>query len=112
MIFNQAHSLQGMVETLVGLDEAQAIDIAEQIKDKKLSVRAVEKMLATIKTDKVSNLQKNAPESNPNIIDQQHKLQEKLGINIDIIEKNNQGKIILNFTDPVQYRHLINILMA
>ncbi|MCH9853282.1 MAG: ParB/RepB/Spo0J family partition protein [Alphaproteobacteria bacterium] len=101
---------------LVGLDENQAIDIAQQIKDKKLSVRAVEKMLASLKTEKIGGVEQhintNTPELNPNIIDQQRKLQEKLGITVDIIEKNNQGKIILNFTDPVQYRHLINILLA
>ena len=106
----------GHGRALVGLDSDQAIDIAQQIKDKKLSVRAVEKMLATIKTEKTDtanyNIDINAPEPNPNIIDQQRKLQEKLGINVDIIEKNNQGKIILNFTDPVQYRHLINILLT
>ncbi|MCH9844636.1 MAG: ParB/RepB/Spo0J family partition protein [Alphaproteobacteria bacterium] len=106
----------GHGRALVGLDDNQAIDIAEQIKDKKLSVRAVEKMLAVLKTDKIDgasqNIEISVPEPNPNIIDQQRKLQEKLGINVDIIEKNNQGKIILNFTDPVQYRHLINILLA
>ena len=106
----------GHGRALVGLDESQAIDIAQQIKDKKLSVRAVEKMLAGLKVVKTGEAEQNneisAPEQNPNIIDQQRKLQEKLGINVDIIEKNNQGKIILNFTDPVQYRHLINILLA
>ncbi len=106
----------GHGRALVGLDESQAIDIAQQIKDKKLSVRAVEKMLAGLRLEKTGEAEQNneisAPERNPNIIDQQRKLQEKLGINVDIIEKNNQGKIILNFTDPVQYRHLINILLA
>ena len=106
----------GHGRALVGLDEARAIDIAQQIKDKKLSVRAVEKMLAGLRLEKTGEAEQNneisAPERNPNIIDQQRKLQEKLGINVDIIEKNNQGKIILNFTDPVQYRHLINILLA
>ena len=106
----------GHARALVGLDDSQAIDIAQQIKDKKLSVRAVEKMLAGLKAEKTGEAEQNneisTPEPNPNIIDQQRKLQEKLGINVDIIEKNNQGKIILNFTDPVQYRHLINILLA
>ena len=106
----------GHGRALVGLDESQAIDIAQQIKDKKLSVRAVEKMLAGFRLEKTGEVEQNneisTPEPNPNIIDQQRKLQEKLGINVDIIEKNNQGKIILNFTDPVQYRHLVNILLA
>ena len=100
----------GHVRTLIGLEQDTAIDIAKQIQDKKLSVRAVEKIVATLKQPIHTNVVSN--DKNPNILNQEKQLQEKLGVRAEINEKKNQGKIILHFSDPVQYQQIIAKLMV
>ena len=100
----------GHVRTLIGLDDDVAIDIANQIQEKKLSVRAVEKIVTTLKQPIHISVASN--DKNPNILNQETQLQEKLGLKAEINEKNNQGKIILHFSDPVQYQNIIAKLMA
>ncbi len=103
----------GHARALVGLEEDIALDIAHQIKNKKLSVRAVEKIIAKIKTPSSTENTSNyiVNERNPNIVDQEQKLQEKLGIKVEIAEKNNDGKITLYFSDQIQYHQIIETLL-
>ncbi len=101
----------GHARILIGLDEAKALAIANQIATKNLSVRVVESMVAKSKKNLSPN-NENHQEKNPNIIDQERFLQENLGIKVGIEQKNKGGKITLHFSDQAQYRQIIEKLTA
>ena len=93
----------GQARPLIGL--ANPSSIAEQIVNKKLSARAVE-LLA--KEKKKSG---NISILDANILSEQKKLEETLGLKVLIAnKKNNSGKIIIEYKTLEQFQLISNLL--
>ena len=94
-----------MTWPLIGLPSAT--NIAEEIVAKKLSSRSVELLVRNKKTpQKVSHFRMDS-----NILSEQNKIQDKLGLNVNIKnKKNNSGKIIIEYDNLDQFEHISNLL--
>ncbi len=95
----------GQARPLIGLPSAT--NIAEEIVAKKLSSRSVELLVRNKKTpQKVSHFRMDS-----NILSEQNKIQDKLGLNVNIKnKKNNSGKIIIEYNNLDQFEHISNLL--
>ena len=94
----------GHAKILVGLDNA--LFIANKIIEKKLSVRQTENFVKIFKrTNKKSN------NKDPNIIDLQKSISDKIGLNVSIKNnKTNKGTISLSYQDLAQLNKIIEII--
>jgi len=94
----------GQARPLIGLVNAN--DIAEEIVAKKLSARSVELLVRNKKGP-----QKTGFRTDTNIINEQNKIEEILGLSIDIKNKsNNSGQIIIKYKDLEQYDFVCSLL--
>ena len=94
----------GQARPLIGLNNASAI--AEEIINKKLSARAVESMA---KGNKVIGKTKIALD--PNIINEQKKIEDNLGLKVKIVNtKKNSGKISIEYKNLDQFELVSNLL--
>ena len=94
----------GQARPLIGLSNAN--EIAEEIVSKKLSARSVELIVRNKK-----GLQKNGLKIDANIINEENKIQEILGLKTNIKNKtNNSGRIIIEYKNLEQFEYLANLL--
>ena len=94
----------GQARPLIGL--INATDIAEEIVSKKLSARSVELLIRETKSP-----QKTGFKIDSNIISEQKKIQEILGLKVAIQNKsNNSGKIVIEYKDLDQFGFISNLL--
>lgn len=94
----------GQARPLIGLNNASAV--AEEIINKKLSARAVESMA---KGNKVIGKTKIALD--PNIINEQKKIEDNLGLKVKIVNtKKNSGKISIEYKNLDQFELVSNLL--
>jgi len=94
----------GQARPLVGLSNASAI--AEDIIKKKISARDVE-ALAKLK----KNIKKISKREDPNITFIQNEIENKIGLNIQIVnKKNNSGKIIIQYKSLEQFELVSKLL--
>jgi len=95
----------GQARPLVGLPSAT--NIAEEIVTKKLSARSVELLVRSKKGPQKSGQIK----IDSNILDEQNKIQENLGLNVNIQnKKNNSGKITILYKNLEQFELVSNLL--
>mgnify|MGYP006092850001 CR=1 FL=1 len=92
----------GQARPLIGLSDPSSI--AEEIVKKKMSARSVEKLIRD----------KKKPDQNivdPNILDVQNKLEQTLGLKVNISnKKNNSGKISIEYKDIDQFEMITKLL--
>jgi|TARA_B100001093_G_scaffold469642_1_gene490522 ParB family transcriptional regulator, chromosome partitioning protein len=94
----------GQARPLIGL--TSATEIAEEIVTKKLSARSVELLIREKKGP-----QKTGFRIDSNIINEQKKIEEILGLKIKIQNKsNNSGKMIIEYNDLDQFEFISNLL--
>ena len=94
----------GQARPLVGLINAS--DIAEEIVAKKLSSRSVELLIREKKGPIKTGFRIDA-----NIISEQKKIEEILGLKINILNKsNNSGKILIQYRNLDQFEFIANLL--
>ena len=94
----------GQARPLIGL--INATEIAEEIVSKKLSARSVELLIREKKGP-----QKTGFKIDSNILSEQRKIQEILGLTVAIKNKsNNSGKIIIDYKDLEQFGFISNLL--
>jgi|TARA_B110000438_G_C15790322_1_gene640379 ParB family chromosome partitioning protein len=94
----------GQARPLIGLSNASSI--AEEIVSRKLSSRQVE-----ILTKKTRNISKKNQQNNSDILNEEKKLEEILGLKVNIInKKNNSGKITIEYKDLDQFSLISNLL--
>ena len=94
----------GQARPLIGLSNASSI--AEEIVSRKLSARAVESM---IKKNKPTP--QNTKNSDSNILYEQQKIQEILGLKVTISNsKKNSGKISIEYKDLEQFNLIASLL--
>jgi len=98
----------GQVRPLVG--RFNALNIARSIIKERLSARSIENLVKNEKEKEASNL-KTPIKSDPNILLAQRKLEEALGLKIQIInKKNNSGKITIEFSNIEQFEMISGLL--
>jgi len=94
----------GQARPLIGLSNAD--EIAEEIVSKKLSARNVELLVRNKK-----GLQKNGLRTDANILDEENRIQEILGLKTNIRNKtNNSGRIIIEYKNLEQFEFIANLL--
>ena len=104
MIENKSLSA-GHARTLIGLNNS--FEIAKTIVKKKLSVRQAEVLTRQFKDKKFKLVSK----KDPNILDLQKTLEEKTGLNVNILnKKNNSGKIYFEYQNLDQLDKIIETI--
>ena len=94
----------GQARPLIGLINASAI--AEEIVSKKLSARSVELLIREKKGP-----QKVGLKINSNILNEQDKIENVLGLKVNIMNKsNNSGKIVIQYEDLEQFEFISSLL--
>ena len=94
----------GQARPLIGL--SNATQIAEEIVSKKLSARSVELL-----TRKEKGVQKPGFKIDSNIMNEQKKIEEILGLKVNILNKsNNSGRLIIEYKDLEQFEFISKLL--
>ena len=94
----------GQARPLIGL--VNATEIAEEIVSKKLSSRSVEILVRNKK-----GVQKTGFRIDANIVSAQKKIEEILGLKVNILNKsNNSGKLVIEYKNLEQFEHISDIL--
>ncbi len=95
----------GQARPLIGLPSAT--NIAEEIVAKNLSARSVELLVRTKKGPQKSGQVR----LDSNILEEQNKIQNNLGLNVSILnKKNNSGKITIQYKNLEQFEFVSNLL--
>ncbi len=96
---------QGHAKVLVGLENANFL--AKKIIQKGLSVRQAENLIRVLKSNKGTK----SIAKNPNIIDFETAIQEKIGIKVFIRnKKNNSGQVTFEYKNLDQLNRLITVI--
>ena len=94
----------GQARPLIGLINAS--EIAEEVVSKKLSARSVELLIRHQKGP-----QKVGFKTDSNIINEQKKIEQILGLKVNIQNKsNNSGKVVIEYKDLDQFEFISNLL--
>ncbi len=104
-LIEEGNLTAGQARPLVGLPSAT--NIAEEIVSKKLSARSVELLVRSKKGPQKSGQIR----IDSNILAEQNKLQEKLGLSVNIQnKKNNSGKITISYKNLEQFEFVSKLL--
>ena len=98
----------GQVRPLIG--RFNALQIAQSIIKEKLSARSIENL---VKYEKERDNHKLRPltKTDPNILLIQRKLEERLGLDVKVVnKKNNSGKVIINYSNIDQFEMITSLL--
>ena len=105
LMVEQGNLSAGHARSLIGL--VNSVDIAKKIIQKKLSVRQSEILVRQFKDKKFKLVSK----KDPNILDLQKVLEEKVGLTVSINnKKNNSGTISFEYQDLDQLNRLIDTI--
>ena len=104
-LIEEGNLTAGQARPLIGLPSAT--NIAEEIVTKNLSARSVELLVRSKKgPQKTGQLRVDS-----NILDIQNKIQQNLGLNVNIQnKKNNSGKITISYKNLEQFELISNLL--
>jgi len=98
---------QGHAKILVGLQNASYL--AKKIIEKKMSVRKAENFIKILKSNKYKNISK----KDPNILEIEKSISDKIGLNVVIKNnKKNKGTLHFEYKDMDQLNRLINIIKS
>ncbi|OUV60783.1 MAG: chromosome partitioning protein ParB [Candidatus Pelagibacter sp. TMED128] len=104
-LIQEGNLTAGQARPLIGLPSAT--NIAEEIVAKNLSARSVELLVRSKKGPQKSGQIK----IDSNILSEQNKIQQNLGMNVNIQnKKNNSGKITILYKDLEQFELVSNLL--
>ena len=107
LMIEQGNLSAGHARSLIGLQNS--VDIAKKIIQKKLSVRQAEVLTKQFGNKKFKLISK----KDPNILDLQKVLEEKMGLNVSITNrKNNSGIISFQYKDIDQLDKIIEIIKS
>ncbi len=97
--------------SLVGFPE-QLERAAREVMEKQLSVRQTEELAARLLNPEADEAkpQKAAQPIDPNVRDAQRKLEQSLGIKVEIHDRNNKGKIILKYGSLDDFDRIVEAL--
>jgi len=98
---------QGHAKILVGINNANSL--AKKIIDKSMSVRQAENLIKILK----SNNKKALIKKDPNILEIEKSISDKIGLNVVIKNnKKNKGILYFEYKDMDQLNRLINIIKS
>jgi len=104
-MIEKGHLSVGHARTLIGLNNS--LILAKKIIERKLSVRQAEQLTKQFKDKKFKLVNK----KDPNILDLQKTLEDKIGLNVSINnKKNNTGTISFEYRNLDQLDKIINII--
>ena len=104
-LIEEGNLTAGQARPLIGLPSAT--NIAEEIVAKNLSARSVELLVRSKKGPQKAGQNK----MDSNILSEQNKIQENLGLNVNIQnKKNNSGKITILYKNLEQFELISNLL--
>lgn len=98
------------------INENDQISLADLIVKDGLSVREAEKMAKEITSEQehteinIVSRETITKEIDPNILDFQSRLRERFGTKVNIVKKNNKGKIELEFFSDEEFERILNLL--
>lgn len=110
----------GHAKILAGLDdEHQMIELANRVKDENLSVRSLEQILKGEKDEQINDEKKSGPKKQ--VTDQHHELDvhtqalqddliSKLGTPVKILNKDNGGKLVIEFSNTADLNRILDIM--
>lgn len=101
---------EGHGRALLGVkDSKMQCELAEQVIDEKLSVRELEKLIRKIVEPK-SKKDYNKQELNPYYKDIKNQLQDYFGTKVNISNKNNKGKIEIEYYSEDDLQRILDII--
>lgn len=102
---------EGHGRALLGITDSKTqCELAQCVIDDKLSVRELEILIKKIKTDTVRSREKSSKESNPYYKDVMYKLENYFGTKVNITNKNNKGKIEIEYYSEEDLQRILEII--
>ena len=102
---------EGHGRALLGItDSKKQCELAQSVIDDKLSVRELELLIRKIKTDTRKPKTKSSNEGNPYYKDVMYKLENYFGTKVNITNKNNKGKIEIEYYSEEDLQRILEII--
>lgn len=102
---------EGHGRALLGItDSKKQCELAQSVIDDKLSVRELELLIRKIKTDTRKTKSKSSNEGNPYYKDVMYKLENYFGTKVNITNKNNKGKIEIEYYSEEDLQRILEII--
>ena len=102
---------EGHGRALLGITNSkEQYELAQTVIDEKFSVRELELLIRKIKTTPTKGKQKSSSEVNPYYKDITYKLENYFGTKVNITNKNNKGKIEIEYYSEEDLQRILEII--
>ena len=102
---------EGHGRALLGITDSKVqCELAQSVIDDKLSVRELEVLIRKLKTSPTRNKSKSSNEINPYYKDVTYKLENYFGTKVNITNKNNKGKIEIEYYSEEDLQRILEII--
>ena len=102
---------EGHGRALLGItDRKVQYELAQSVIDDKLSVRELEILIRKLKTSPTRSKSKSSNETNPYYKDITYKLENYFGTKVNITNKNNKGKIEIEYYSEEDLQRILEII--
>ena len=100
---------EGHGRALLAIDDPKLqCEIAQKVIDERLSVRELERLIKNLKAEK--QVERKSKESNPYYKDLTERLQNYFGTKVNISNKNNKGKIEIEYYSEEDLQRILEII--
>ena len=97
--------------SLLGITDSKVqCELAQSVIDDKLSVRELEILIRKLKTSPTRSKSKSSNETNPYYKDITYKLENYFGTKVNITNKNNKGKIEIEYYSEEDLQRILEII--
>ena len=102
---------EGHGRALLGITDSKVqCELAQSVIDDKLSVRELEVLIRKLKTSPTRSKSKSSNEINPYYKDVTYKLENYFGTKVNITNKNNKGKIEIEYYSEEDLQRILEII--
>ena len=102
---------EGHGRALLGITDSKVqCELAQNVIDENLSVRELELLIRKLKTSKTKSKPKKLNETNPYYKDVTYKLENYFGTKVNITNKNNKGKIEIEYYSEEDLQRILEII--
>ena len=102
---------EGHGRALLGITDSKVqCELAQSVIDDKLSVRELEILIRKLKTSPTRSKSKSSNETNPYYKDITYKLENYFGTKVNITNKNNKGKIEIEYYSDEDLQRILEII--
>ena len=102
---------EGHGRALLGITDSKVqCELAQSVIDDKLSVRELELLIRKLKTSPTRSKSKSSNEVNPYYKDLTYKLENYFGTKVNITNKNNKGKIEIEYYSEEDLQRILEII--